>query len=69
MERNQLVDVFAYQVMYQKIPQIMHQNFLNIQHTNIFMETEILLQVIYLVNKGREIVQTLGSSTIIKQNK
>ena len=69
METNQMIIMITYQVVYQQIPQIMHQNLLNIQHMKISPETDILLQVIQLVNTLRVIIQVIGHSTIIIERK
>ena len=59
----------ALQVAQQQIHQMLNQSIFNIQHMNIFLETDILLLMIQLVNKSWEIIQSLGPISIIIQTK
>ena len=59
----------ALQVAQQQIHQMLNQSIFNIQHMNIFLETDILLLMIQLVNKSWEIIQSLVPISIIIQTK
>ena len=56
-------------VVYQQDPQIMYQKFLNFIHMNIVLETELLIQVIPMVNTARAVKQELIPSPIIDEMK
>ena len=64
-----MIIVVTLQLVYQQVSQMLPPKPLNLHYMNIFLETDILLPIMQLVNKGREIIQTLRLGPEIIQKK